>query len=130
MARDIAGDIRLDPRIKVFLADDEAEPEGNVDSRETLLAEANSEEARAGAEQFRQFAEQFDTEEVAPSSGLRVHAESVLTRCHSRAGRALQVRKSSSGARVSTHHARHGLNRDHSSSQRRRLMPLTKLDCR
>ena len=78
MARDIAGDIRLDPRIKAFLADDEAEPEGDVDSRETLLAEANSEEARAGAEKFRQFAEQFDTEEAAPSSGLRIHAEKVI----------------------------------------------------
>jgi hypothetical protein len=61
MARDIAGDIRLDPRVKAFLlADDDVEPEGDVDSRETLLAEANSEEARAGAESFRQFMERFE----------------------------------------------------------------------
>jgi acetyl esterase len=80
MARDIAGDIRLDPRVKAFLlADEEVEPEGNVDSRETLLAEANSEQARAGAESFRQFMEQFDTEEAAPSAGLRIHAEKIIS---------------------------------------------------
>jgi hypothetical protein len=33
MAHDIAGDIRLDPRIKAFLADDEGGPEGDVASR-------------------------------------------------------------------------------------------------
>jgi hypothetical protein len=38
MARDIAGDIRLDPRVKAFLADDEEGPAGAVDSREALLA--------------------------------------------------------------------------------------------
>jgi acetyl esterase/lipase len=79
MARDIAGDIRLDPRIKAFLADDDAGPEGDVANRETLLAEANSEEARAGAAGFRQFMEQFDTEEAAPSAGLRIHAEKVIS---------------------------------------------------
>ena len=78
MAHDIAGDIRLDPRIKGVPADDEAGPEGDVDSRETLLAEVNSEEARAGAEGFKQFMEQFDTEEAAPSA-LRTHAEKVVS---------------------------------------------------
>jgi acetyl esterase len=80
MARDIAGDIRLDPRVKAFLAEAGAEAEGDVDSRETLLAEANSDEARAGTESFRQFMEQFDAEEAAPSAGLRVHTEKVISR--------------------------------------------------
>jgi acetyl esterase len=79
MARDIAGDIRLDPRVKAFLADDEFERQGDVDGRETLLAEANSPEARAGAQEFRQFMEQFDTEEAAPSAGLRIHTEKVTS---------------------------------------------------
>ncbi len=52
MALDIQGDIRLDPRVKAFLADDDGPPEGDVDSREALLAEANSEEARAGADGY------------------------------------------------------------------------------
>jgi acetyl esterase len=75
MARDIAGDIRLDPRVKAFLIDDELGPADDVDSREVLLAEANSEESRAGAEEFKRFMDQFDTEEAAPSAGLRIHAE-------------------------------------------------------
>jgi acetyl esterase/lipase len=80
MARDIAADIRLDPRVKAFLADDEeGPPEGDVDSRETLLAEANSEETRAGAEEFRRFMDRFDTEEAAPPAGLRIHTEKVTS---------------------------------------------------
>src|ERR1700722_4573680 len=79
MARDIAGDIRLDPRVKAFLADDDGPLEGDVDSRETLLAEANSEQARAGAEEFRRFVERFDTEAAAPSAGLRIHTEKVVS---------------------------------------------------
>jgi acetyl esterase len=79
VAYDIAGDIRLDPRIKAFLAGDEAGPAGDTGSREDLLAEANSEEARAGAEDFRQFMEQFDTEAAAPSAGLRIHAAKVAS---------------------------------------------------
>jgi hypothetical protein len=79
MARDIAGDVRLDPRVRAFLADDEFEPQGDVDRRETLLAEANSPAARAGAEEFRQFMEQFDTEEAAPTAGLRIHTERVVS---------------------------------------------------
>jgi hypothetical protein len=80
MARDIAGDIRLDPRVRAFLlADGDVEPEGDVESREALLAEANSGEARAGMEGFRQFMERFDTEEAAPSAGLRVHAEKAVS---------------------------------------------------
>ena len=40
MARDVAADIRLDPRVEAFLADDEeGRPEGNVASKEALLAE-------------------------------------------------------------------------------------------
>jgi acetyl esterase len=80
MARDIAGDIWLDPRVRAFLADDEeGPPEGDVASREVLLAEANSEQARAGAEEFRRFMERFDTEEAAPSAGLRIHTEKVTS---------------------------------------------------
>jgi hypothetical protein len=42
MAYDIAADIRLDPRLKALLAGIAMESSGDVDSRETLLAEANS----------------------------------------------------------------------------------------
>jgi acetyl esterase len=81
MAYDIAGDIRLDPRIKAFLTDalGEVGPDDDVDSREALLAEANSAEARRGTEEFQQFMKAFDTEEAAPSAGLRIHSEKVIS---------------------------------------------------
>jgi acetyl esterase len=78
MARDVAADVRLDPRLKAILAGMSAlEPRGNVDSRETLLAEANSAEARQRAAAMRAFMDLCDTEDAAPSAGLRVHTEKV-----------------------------------------------------
>ena len=50
-----------------------------MDSRERLLAEANSEAARQGAELFRSFMDLCDTEEAAPSAGLRVHSEKAVS---------------------------------------------------
>src|SRR5215831_8678438 len=79
MAYDVAGDVRLDPRLKAILASIPVEPAGNVDSREALLAEANSEAARQQAEQFRSFMELCDSEDAAPSAGLRVHTEKVVS---------------------------------------------------
>jgi acetyl esterase len=79
MAYDIAADIRLDPRLKAILAGMPGESRGDVDSRETLLAEANSEAARQQAEAFRAFQEVCDSEQVAPSAGLRVHTEKVVS---------------------------------------------------
>lgn len=77
MAYDIAGDKRLDPRIKALLAGLAVEASGDVDSREQLLAEADTEEARQQADLLRSFMELCDTEEAAPSAGLRVHSEKI-----------------------------------------------------
>jgi acetyl esterase len=79
MPHDIAADIRLDPRLKALLAGIAMEGQGDVDSRETLLAEANSEAARQQTELFRSFMDLCDTEEAAPSAGLRVHTEKVVS---------------------------------------------------
>src|SRR6202012_5240087 len=46
-------------------------------SREELVAEASTPQAREQAELFRAFMEMCDTEEAAPSAGLRVHSEHV-----------------------------------------------------
>ena len=73
MTYDVAGDIRLDPRLKAILAGIPVRPPGDVDSRETLLAEANSPAARQRAELLRSFMELCDTEDAAPSAGLRVY---------------------------------------------------------
>ena len=79
MAYDVAGDIRLDPRLKAILAGIPVRPAGDVDSRETLLAEANSQAARQRAELLRSFMDLCDTEDAAPSAGLRVYSEKVVS---------------------------------------------------
>jgi acetyl esterase len=79
MPHDIAADIRLDPRLKAMLAGIPLETGSDVDSRETLLAEENSDEARKQAELFKSFMDLCDTEEAAPSAGLRVHTERVVS---------------------------------------------------
>jgi acetyl esterase/lipase len=55
------------------------EPSGDVESREQLLAEANSEQARQEADLFRAFMDLCDTEEAAPSAGLRVYSEKIVS---------------------------------------------------
>ncbi len=77
MAHDIAADPRLDPRLKGILSAIPSNKLPDVDSRETLVAEADSEAARAAAELFKPFMDLCDTEEAAPSAGLRVHTEKI-----------------------------------------------------
>jgi acetyl esterase/lipase len=79
MAYDIAADRRLDPRIKAILSAITQVARGDVDSREVLLAEANSDAARQEAELFQAFMDLCDTEEAAPSAGLRVHTEKIMS---------------------------------------------------
>jgi len=79
MAYDVAADPRLDPRLKAILSAIPPFTARDVDSRETLLAEANSAAPRQEAERFRSFMELCDTEEAAPSAGLRVRTEHVVS---------------------------------------------------
>lgn len=79
MTYDFAADTRMDPRLKVVLAGISIESSGDVDSRETLVAEANSEAARKQSEMFRSFMDMCDSEDTAPSAGLRVHSEKVVS---------------------------------------------------
>ena len=79
MAHDIDGDPRLDPRIKALLALAPASPLGDVESREELLAAACAPEALAAAEAFRTIMDLCDTEEAAPSAGLRITTEEVVS---------------------------------------------------
>ena len=79
MTHDIAADPRLDPRLKDLLSMVPQVPATDVDSREALVAEANSEAARKAVEAFRPFMELCDTEEAAPSAGLRVSTEQFVS---------------------------------------------------
>jgi acetyl esterase len=79
MAYDPAGDVRLDPRLKALLSAVPSAAVSDVDSRETLVAMANTESARQAAEGFRQVMELCDTEELAPSKGLHIHTRQVVS---------------------------------------------------
>jgi len=79
MAYDIEADPRLDPRIKAMLAGIPQVNPGDVDSRETLLAEANSDAARAAAAALRAFTDLCDAEENSPSAGLRISTEEFVS---------------------------------------------------
>lgn len=79
MTYDVATDARLDPRISAILSLLPPTTAGDVDSRETMLAEAGSDAAREAVEVVRAFLEVCDTEEFAPSAGLRVHSEQIVS---------------------------------------------------
>jgi len=68
----ISSDPRLDPRIKALLG---AMPTGDladVENREQLLAEAQSEAAQAARAATTVFMDMCDSEEIAPSTGLKI----------------------------------------------------------
>jgi acetyl esterase len=68
----LADDPRIDPRLKVMLANLPTTTQGNVESRDQLLEEVNRPEAVAQREQMTAVLELLDNEEVAPSKGLQV----------------------------------------------------------
>jgi acetyl esterase/lipase len=68
----ISDDPRIDPRIKAFFGAMEFPSAGNAESREQLLAEANTEEAIQQREGLKAFLDISDTEEIAPSAGLAI----------------------------------------------------------
>jgi len=76
MASKIASDPRIDPRIKaMFGAWPDAPSAPDAASREQLLAEANSAEAKARWAQQKVMFDTMDNETVAPSKGLATHTE-------------------------------------------------------
>src|SRR5580765_4739301 len=68
----ITEDPRIDPRLKLLLGAMPAMTPQSVESREALLANAQTEEATAAREAMQGFFETFDNEDVAPSKGLTV----------------------------------------------------------
>ncbi len=79
VAFDIEADPRIDPRIKaVMLAALSPRPETDVDSRETLLAEPNSDAPGEPVDAWS-FLDRCDSEEAAPSVGLAVHTQQIVS---------------------------------------------------
>jgi acetyl esterase/lipase len=80
MASPIADDPRIDPRIKAAFG---ALPIGHppdADSYEALVAEAASPDARQRTEFLRAFLDSADREDIAPSAGLEVSVEEIVSR--------------------------------------------------
>jgi acetyl esterase len=76
----IADDPRIDPRIKaLFAAIPPAPPEGDAASREAMLAEEATDEAKARVAGQTAMLEMFDSEAAAPSTGLTVSVESFVS---------------------------------------------------
>src|SRR5580698_4229534 len=76
----IAANPRLDPRVKKFFAGFPPMPEKpNVTSREELLAQENYPGALAAQKRQTAFFDSMDSEEVAPSAGLRVSIETLTS---------------------------------------------------
>lgn len=76
---DLATDPRIDPRIKQVMGVLSGIPvQGDVASRDELLAEAQSETAAAMRQMLTMFMDSCDTEEIAPSKGLSI-TEHTLT---------------------------------------------------
>jgi acetyl esterase len=80
MASKLAEDPRIDPRIKeAFGSLDVMTATGDVATREDLLAEENSEAGKARAAALGAWLNSFDNETVAPSAGLSVRTERVVS---------------------------------------------------
>ena len=80
MASKIAEDPRIDPRIKaIFGATPDMTTPGDVASRDELLAEENSEAAKARQAGFQMMMDAMDNETVAPSAGLAIRTEEFVS---------------------------------------------------
>ncbi|NDE59901.1 MAG: esterase [Acidimicrobiia bacterium] len=74
-----AEDPRIDPRIKMLLAMMPSFQAPDVPDRETLLERSNTPEGLASAEMYRSVMAVCDSEENAPTKGLRIHVETVTS---------------------------------------------------
>jgi acetyl esterase len=79
MASKLAEDPRIDPRLKEVFGGMNVTAIGDVASREDLLAEENTEVGKARAAAFAAMLNSFDNETIAPSAGLRISTERVVS---------------------------------------------------
>ena len=75
----IAEDPRIDPRIKTIFGQMEMPPAADVESREAMLAAANTDEAIQRREAMRAMMDMCDNEEIAPSAGLAITEHEVTS---------------------------------------------------
>jgi acetyl esterase len=76
---DLESDDRLDPRVRAVLSVLPEEDSTDAESREQMLAEAASPEGLAQTKMLSEFMDMGDSEEVAPSRGLRFAVEDIAS---------------------------------------------------
>lgn len=69
---DAANDRRLDPRVRAFLQSFPTNSLPDVESREELMAQTNTDEAKAAMALLKAGLDMMDNEDAAPSTGLEV----------------------------------------------------------
>lgn len=79
MPSKITTDPRIDPRIKALMGAWDVHPVKDVSSREELIAIENSETGQAAAAALKGFLDRCDNETIAPSAGLIMRSESVVS---------------------------------------------------
>src|SRR5262245_30128008 len=72
-------DPRIDPRIKALFGALELPAQERANTREEMIATANSDEALARREALKTFLDAADSEEIAPSTGLTVTTHQVTS---------------------------------------------------
>lgn len=79
MTTKMEADPRIDPRLKAAMGAFPTAPRPDAESREALVAEANTPEARAAAEAMKAGMDALDSEEIAPSKGLVTEEHSCVS---------------------------------------------------
>ncbi|MFT5098844.1 MAG: acetyl esterase [Flavobacterium sp.] len=79
MSNKLVDDPRIDPRIKALFSAMNMSPSTDVNSRDELLADAKTSDAIAAQNAMVQMLEMADNEEIAPSAGLRISKESIIS---------------------------------------------------
>jgi acetyl esterase len=80
MSSKIKSDPRIDTRIKAMLGSTDEMPSlPDAASREEMLEEANSPEGEANAAAMKQMMDAMDDESIAPSAGLTITTETILS---------------------------------------------------
>lgn len=80
MSSKMMDDPRIDPRIKAMFGRGDIRGFGNVASRAEILAKTESDRGRAQGEAIKAAFEAMDSEAIAPSDGLRIWDENVVSR--------------------------------------------------
>ena len=76
----IPEDPRIDPRIKALFGSFPEIVTEDAGSREEMLAEANSDEAKAREQAMQAFFEMCDNEDIAPSEGISINTHTVTSK--------------------------------------------------